>query len=116
MAWDIPAPPEYLAVKRAIFTNIVPGWERIFVEGDIDWRMVSWGGVLIDDRAYDQTDQLCNCIPAADNPEVSTAQDATWLDDDDIIFVAGSTAGTGCGSRPRGRRIWSARPIARWRR
>ncbi|NRB01085.1 MAG: hypothetical protein HRU32_14960, partial [Rhodobacteraceae bacterium] len=37
IAWDIPAPPEYLPVKRAIFTSIVPGWDRIFVEGDIDW-------------------------------------------------------------------------------
>ena len=52
MAWDIPAPPDYLRAKRAIFTSIVPGWEEIFVEGDIDWRLVSWGGVLIDDRAY----------------------------------------------------------------
>ena len=86
IAWDIPAPPDYLATKRVIFTNIVPGWERIFVEGDIDWRMVSWGGVLIDDRAYDTTDEACNCIPAADNPEVTSADYATWLDDDDIVF------------------------------
>ena len=86
LAWDIPAPPDYLDYKRAIFTNIVPGWERIFVPGDIDWRLVSWGGVLIDDRAYDTTDQGCNCIPAADNPEVVSAADTTWLDDDDIVF------------------------------
>ena len=86
IAWDIPAPPGYLAVKRAIFTSVVPGWERIFVEGDIDWRHVSWGGVLIDDREYDTTDEVCNCIPAADNPEVSSAEEATWLEDDDIVF------------------------------
>ncbi len=43
IAWDIPAPPDYLRVKRTIFTSIVPGWERIFVEGKIDWRHVSWG-------------------------------------------------------------------------
>ncbi len=86
LAWDIPAPPDYLTAKRAIFTNIVPGWDKLFVEGDIDWRLVSWGGVLIDDRAYDSTDRLCNCIPAVDNPEVSSAEDATWLDDDDIVF------------------------------
>ncbi|WP_299731068.1 DUF3179 domain-containing (seleno)protein [uncultured Tateyamaria sp.] len=86
IAWDIPAYPDYLTSKRAIFTNFVPGWERIFVEGDIDWRMVSWGGVLIDDRPYDTTDDVCNCIPAADNPEVSSAEEATWLDDDDIVF------------------------------
>lgn len=89
IAWDIPAPPDYLRAKRAIFTNAVPGWEKIFVEGNIDWRLVSWGGVLIDDRAYDTTDELCNCIPAADNPEVSSAEEATWLKDDDIVFGIG---------------------------
>ena len=86
IAWDIPAPPDYLRAKRAIFTSIIPGWDKIFVEGDIDWRHVSWGGVLIDDRKYDTTDELCNCIPAADNPEVSSAEDATWLKDEDIVF------------------------------
>lgn len=86
IAWDIPAPPDYLRVKRAIFTNLVPGWDKIFVEGTIDWRHVSWGGVLIDDRAYDTTDERCNCIPAADNPPVTSAEDATWLEDDDIVF------------------------------
>ena len=89
IAWDIPAPPDYLRVKRAIFTSIVPGWDKIFVEGDIDWRLVSWGGVLIDDRAYDTTDKVCNCIPAADNPPVSSAEEATWLKDDDIVFGVG---------------------------
>ena len=60
IAWDIPAPPDYLRFKRAIFATAVPGWDRIFVEGDIDWRQVSWGGVLIDDRAYNRTDKPCN--------------------------------------------------------
>ena len=86
IAWDIPSPPGYLPVKRAIFTGVIPGWDKIFVEGDIDWRHVSWGGVLIDDRAYDRTDSTCNCIPAADNPEVSSAEEATWLKDSDIVF------------------------------
>ena len=86
IAWNIPAPPDYLRVKRTIFTTIVPGWEKIFVEGTIDWRHVSWGGVLIDDRKYDTTDEKCNCIPAADNPEVSSAEEATWLKDEDIVF------------------------------
>ncbi|MEL7528924.1 MAG: DUF3179 domain-containing (seleno)protein, partial [Pseudomonadota bacterium] len=44
---------------------------------------------LIDNRAYDTTDEICNCIPAADNPEVSSAEDATWLKDDDIVFGVG---------------------------
>lgn len=25
LAWNIPAPPDYLTVKRAIFTTLVPG-------------------------------------------------------------------------------------------
>lgn len=86
IAWDIPAPPDYLSVKRSIFTSIVPEWDAIFSKGTIDWRHVSWGGVLIDDRAYDTTDDPCNCIPAADNPEVSSATDTTWLKDTDIVF------------------------------
>ena len=86
IAWDIPSYPGYLEGKRAIFTQFVPGWERIFVEGNINWHLVSWGGVNIDDRLYDTTDEPCHCIPAADNPEVSTADEATWLKDDDIVF------------------------------
>ncbi len=86
MAWDMPAYPGYLAHKRRIFTNYIPNWEAIFAEGDIAWHLVDWGGVNIDDRPYDTTDEICNCIPAADNPKVSTAAEATWLRDDDIIF------------------------------
>jgi len=86
IAWDVPAPPNYLEFKRNIYTLIVPEWEKIFIEGDIDWRHVSWGGVRIDDRAYDTTDTPCNCIPAADNPEVLKAEDADWIDDEDIVF------------------------------
>ena len=86
MAWDIPAYPGYLAHKRAVFTNYIPGWERILVEGEIDWHLVSWGGVNIDARPYDTTDEICDCIPAADNPALTTAQEATWLKDEDIVF------------------------------
>jgi hypothetical protein len=89
IAWDIPAPPGYLDVKKRIYTIIVPGWERLFVPGQIDWRHVSWGGVLIDDRPYGSTDDPCNCIPAADNPSVSSAADARWLKDDDVVFGIG---------------------------
>ena len=86
MAWNIPEPPNYLKYKRSIFTTVSPEWEPIFVKGDIDWRFVSWGGVHIDNRAFDTTDELCNCIPAADNPPVTDAKSAKWLDDDDIVF------------------------------
>ena len=86
LAWDIPAPPDYLEYKRIIFTSNLPGWDNLFIEGSIDWRLVSWGGVLIDDRAYDQTDTGCNCIPAADNPDFTPAADAKGIKDDEIVF------------------------------
>ena len=86
MAWNIPEPPGYLKYKSNIFTTALPEWKPIFVEGDIDWRFVSWGGVQIDNRAFDKTDDACNCIPAADNPPVTDAKSAKWLDDDDVVF------------------------------
>lgn len=86
MAWDMPDYPGYLGHKRSVFTNYIPGWEEIFVEGEIAWHLVDWGGVNIDARPYDKTDEVCNCIPAADNPEVSSAADATWLKESDVVF------------------------------
>lgn len=86
IAWNVPAYPGYFDHKRAIFTNYLEDMDRIFTEGDIAWHHVSWGGVNIDDRPFDTTDEICHCIPAIDNPEVSSAKDATWLKDEDIIF------------------------------
>ena len=87
IAWDIPAPPDYIQAKANIYTAVEPAWEALLVENSsVDWRFVSWGGVLIDDRPFDTTDDPCNCIPAADNPEVQTAEEATWLTDDAVIF------------------------------
>lgn len=87
IAWDVPAPPDYATYKSSIYTIVESEWEPLIVESELmDWRFVSWGGVRIDDRPYDTTDDFCNCIPAADNPEVSTAEEATWLADDAIVF------------------------------
>ena len=88
-AWDIPSYPGYLAHKRIVFVRYVPEWDRLIQPGEIDWHLVSWGGVDIDARPYDTTDDICHCIPAIDNPTVSTAAQATWLNDDDIIFGIG---------------------------
>jgi hypothetical protein len=47
--------------------------------------------VRIDDRPFGETDMPCNCIPAVDNPAVTAANDAPWLDDDAVVFgVEGS--------------------------
>lgn len=87
IAWDTPAPPDYLRYKRNIYTLVEPAWEPLMADGyDVDWRMVSWGGVLIDARPFGTTDDDCSCIPAADNPPVTSAADATWLDDSDVVF------------------------------
>jgi hypothetical protein len=86
IVWDIPEPPEYLKTKRVIYTTLVHGWDRLFVEGDVDWRLVTWGGVPIDARPFDQTDLPCPCIPAVDNPTVTSAEEASWLRDNDIVF------------------------------
>ena len=86
IAWDIPAPPDYLRYKRDIYTRILPQWAPLFQPGTIDWRHVAWGGVRIDDRPFDKTDERCNCIPAADNPEVTNAKNADWLTEDAVVF------------------------------
>lgn len=86
IARDIPAPPNYLQSKRKIYTTLIHGWDKLFVEGDFDWRFVTWGGVPIDARPYGQTDLPCPCIPAIDNPTVTNATEATWLDDSDTVF------------------------------
>ncbi len=88
IAWDIPEPPNYIDAKRAIFSSILIDWQPFFdPEGSVDWRLVSWGGVRIDDQPYNETPgTTCNCIPAVDNPETQPASEAAWLEDDDVIF------------------------------
>jgi hypothetical protein len=88
MGWDIPAPPDYLTYKRNTYIVREPKWEPLFEDGsDIDWRLISWGGVFIDDRAFNMTDNRCNCIPAADNPITTSASGGDeWLDEDAVIF------------------------------
>lgn len=88
IAWDIPAPPDYLAFKRNAYLLVEPRWDPLFTDNaDIDWRYLSWGGVLIDDRPFGETDTPCNCIPAADNPPVTnTAAGDEWLDADTVVF------------------------------
>ncbi len=99
IAWDVPEPPGFLDTKRELYSQVVPAWADLMVPGAIDWRLVTWGGVGIDDRRYDRTDDPCRCIPAADNPEVSSADEADWLDDDAVVF--GVTIGDESRAYPR---------------
>ncbi|MGI9602387.1 MAG: DUF3179 domain-containing (seleno)protein [Acidimicrobiales bacterium] len=90
LAWDTPAPPGYVGWKRQVFELIEPGWAPFFDDQDatIDWRLVSWGGVLIDDRPVDETDQPCprGCIPALNDPALVPAAEGGWYDDDAVVF------------------------------
>jgi hypothetical protein len=86
IAWDLPVPPEYFEFKRDLYSQIDPRWEPLFTDDNtIDWRLVSWGGVLIDDRAAGSTES-CRCIPALDEPAVTPASEGDWYPDDGIVF------------------------------
>jgi hypothetical protein len=89
IAWDIPAPPGYRELKASIFVVVEPGWEPFFddADADIDWRLVSWGGVLIDDRPLgDQQPCERGCIPALDDPPLTAASEGDWYPDERVVF------------------------------
>ena len=90
IAWDLEAPPGYADYKRRLFTVIEPAWEPFFENdtGDIDWRLISWGGVLIDDRALGDLG-WCDrgCIAALDDPPVTDADGGDWYPDGGTVFA-----------------------------
>jgi hypothetical protein len=90
IAWDLPAPPDYVEWKRRLYEFAEPAWAPFFddADADIDWRWVSWGGVLIDDRPLDAVRRPCpeGCIPALDDPAVTDAAGGDWLPDDRFVF------------------------------
>jgi hypothetical protein len=89
IAWDLSAPPDYQKLKASLFTIVEPGWAPFFADSDadIDWRLLSWGGVLIDDRPLG-TPEGCTrgCIPALDDPTTTDAGGGDWYPDDAIVF------------------------------
>lgn len=75
LAWDIPAPPDYLDRKRAIYLASDARWEPFFDEdGELDWREVTWGGVSRDG------------IEALVDPDTVPGDEVPWLDDAEIVF------------------------------
>ena len=89
IAWDFPALEGYPQWKSQLFTRVEPKWQAFFDDGDalIDWRIVSWGGVLIDDRPLGTvTGCVRGCIPALDDPAVTDAGGGNWYPDDRIVF------------------------------
>lgn len=89
IAWDTPAPPGYADYKERLFTLVEPGWQPFFadVDADVDWRLISWGGVLIDDRPLGDLGPCeRGCIPALDDPPATDAGRGDWYADEDIVF------------------------------
>jgi hypothetical protein len=89
LEWDLPAPPGYVRYKERLFTLVEPRWAPFFRdrESEIDWRRVSWGGVLIDNRPLgDPAPCPLGCIPALDDPAVTDAAGGSWYPDDAIVF------------------------------
>jgi hypothetical protein len=89
LAWDLPAPPRYQELKSSLFLLVEPKWEPFFADTDAatDWRLLSWGGVFIDDRPAGDTG-FCErgCIPALDDPGLVTAAEGDWYPNASIIF------------------------------
>lgn len=89
IAWDLPAPPRYRERKAQLFVALEPGWKPFFADADseIDWRRVSWGGVLIDDRRLGDPNPCARgCIPALDDPALTAAAGGDWYPDDRLVF------------------------------
>ena len=89
IAWDTPGYPDYRTDKTGIFLLVEERWEPFFADADadIDWRYLSWGGVLIDDRELGDPDGCpSGCIPALDDPAVTDADGGDWYPDDAIVF------------------------------
>lgn len=87
LATDVEAPPGYAAWKRELFIAIDATWAPFFDDGgaDIDWRYVTFGGVLADRRPFGSTD-TCQCIAALDDPPAAAVDEVEWLDDGDAII------------------------------
>ncbi|MDE0374510.1 MAG: DUF3179 domain-containing (seleno)protein [bacterium] len=91
IVWDTPAPPGFGAWKGGLYTLIEFGWGPFFADEDslIDWRHVTWGGVLIDDRPLNTTHLPCprGCIPALNDPLLVPASEGDYYPDDAYVFA-----------------------------
>ena len=89
IAWDLPAPAGYRTSKGRLFALIDERWAPFFADADaaIDWRWMSWGGVLLDDRPLgDPAPCARGCIPALDDPVLTPASEGAWLPDEALVF------------------------------
>ena len=89
IAWDLATHPEYQDYKGRLFTLVEPRWQPFFDDtaATIDWRLTSWGGVRIDNRTLgDPLPCELGCIPALDDPVVTSAEEGSWYADERIVF------------------------------
>ena len=89
LGWDLLEPPGYRERKARLFLAVEPAWEPFFEDPNaaIDWRWVTWGGVLIDDREVgDGRSCRRGCIPALDDPLLTSAADGAWYADWRPVF------------------------------
>ncbi len=91
ITWDTPAPPGLARWKGGLYTLVELGWAPFFADEDslIDWRHVTWGGVLIDDRPLNSTHLPCprGCIPALNDPSLVPASEGDYYPDDAYVFA-----------------------------
>lgn len=86
MAADVPAWDGYRDAKAQVYLPIEANWEPFFTEpGEVDWRLVTWGGVRADARPLGDNGP-CTCIPALDHPPTTSAEDGDWYGDDRVVF------------------------------
>lgn len=89
IAWDLPDYPGYRDHKGLLFTATDPRWSFVFADPDaaIDYRLLSWGGVPIDDRRLGDPERCpTGCIPALDDPAMTPADEGNWYPDDAVVF------------------------------
>lgn len=91
ISWDTPALPGFGQWKGQVYTLVDPRWAPFFEDRNslIDWRYVTWGGVLIDDRPITQTDFPCprGCIPALNDPPLEPGSESDYYPDDAYVFA-----------------------------
>lgn len=89
LTWELPAAPGYTAWKATVFLAVEPRWGPFFADkaSGVDWRRISWGGVLIDDRPRGDPDPCPRgCIPALDDPPLTSAAEGAWYPDERDVF------------------------------
>lgn len=86
---DVAEPPGYKDLKVGLLVSVDARWEPLLVgDTSIDFRLLTWGGVFIDDRPAGVASACFGrgCIPALEFPAVTSAAEGAWYRDDAIVF------------------------------